>query len=98
MSEITGEIVDPDAIEDSGVQLDALAKATPEDQREAVKAVNLGHAKDVREVLPGAEDNEQDRVYMMLCKWWRKADQGTRVEFLNNWIDDDEIAVRYGRI
>ncbi len=30
-------------IEDSGVQLDALAAATPEQQREAVKAVNLGH-------------------------------------------------------
>ena len=38
-------------IEDSGVQLDALADATPEEQREAVKAVCLGHAKDVREIL-----------------------------------------------
>ncbi len=43
------------AIADSGVQLDALAAADPEDQREAVKAVNLGDAKDVREVLPEAK-------------------------------------------
>ena len=55
-----GEKIAPDvqkdiegtAIADSGVQLDALAAADPEDQREAVKAVNLGDAKDVREVLP----------------------------------------------
>lgn len=31
-------------IENSGVQLDALAKATPDEQREAVKAVNLGQS------------------------------------------------------
>ncbi len=31
------------------------AKAAPDEQREAVKAVNLGHAKDVREVLPETE-------------------------------------------
>ncbi len=43
-------------IEDSGVQLDALAKAPPDEQRKAVKAVNLGHAKDVRDVLPGADE------------------------------------------
>ncbi len=42
-------------IADSGVQLDALAAADPEDQREAVKAVNLGEVKDVREVLPEAK-------------------------------------------
>ncbi len=58
-----GEKIAPDvqkdiegtAIADSGVQLDALAAATPWDQREAVKAVNLGDAKDVREVLPEAK-------------------------------------------
>ncbi len=31
------------------------AKATPDEQREAVKVVNLGHAKNVREVLPETE-------------------------------------------
>ena len=58
-----GEKIAPDvqkaiegtAIENSGVQLDALAKATHDEQREAVKAVNLGDAKDVREVLPEAK-------------------------------------------
>ena len=58
-----GEKIAPDVqeelsgtdIETSGVQLDALATADPEDQREAVKAVNLGEAKDVREVLPETE-------------------------------------------
>jgi hypothetical protein len=58
-----GEKIAPDvqeelsgtAIENSGVQLDALAAADPEDQREAVKAVNLGEANDVRDVLPKAE-------------------------------------------
>ena len=43
-------------IEDSGVQLDALAKVSPDEQRKAVKAVNLGHAEDVRDVLPGADE------------------------------------------
>ena len=38
-------------IEDSGVQLDALAAATHDNQRKAVEAVVLGHAKDVRDVL-----------------------------------------------
>ncbi len=58
-----GEKIAPDVQEElsgttianSGVQLDALATAGPEDQREAVRAVNLGEAKDVREVLPEAE-------------------------------------------
>ncbi len=40
-------------IEDSGVQLDALAKALPDEQRKAVKEVNLGHAKDVRDFSAG---------------------------------------------
>ena len=31
------------------------AKATPDEQREAAKVVDLGHAKDVREVLPETE-------------------------------------------
>ncbi len=38
-------------IEDSGVQLDALAAASHDNQRKAVEAVVLGHAKDVRDVL-----------------------------------------------
>ena len=49
------------AIANSGVQLDALAAADPEDQREAVKAVNLGEAKDVREVLPAAKGKGKSR-------------------------------------
>ncbi len=73
-------------IEDSGVQLDALAKAPPDEQREAVRAVNLGHAKDVREVLPGAEEKDRERVYKNLCKWWCEADRETRDKFISNWI------------
>ena len=73
-------------MEDSGVQLDALAKVPPDEQRKAVKAVNLGHAKDVRDVLPGAEERDHDRVYKNLCKWWRKADKETRDQFISNWI------------
>ena len=38
-------------IENSGVQLDALAAASTDNQRKAVEAVVLGHAKDVRDVL-----------------------------------------------
>ncbi len=38
-------------IENSGVQLDALAAASHDNQRKAVEAVVLGHAKDVRDVL-----------------------------------------------
>ncbi len=41
--DVQKEIVGTD-IEDSGVQLDALAKAPPDEQRKAVKEVNLGHA------------------------------------------------------
>ena len=74
------------AIEDSGVQLDALAKAPPDELREAVRAVNLGHAKDVRDVLPGADEKDRERVYKNLCKWWLKADKKTRDQFISNWI------------
>lgn len=84
-------------IADSGVQLDALAKAAPDEQREAVKAVNLGHVKDVREVLPGKE-TDQDQAYRLLCKWWKEANTETCNKFLRNWIGDDDIAVRYGQI
>ena len=48
-------------IADSGVQLDALAKATHNEQRQAVKVINLGHAKDVREVLPEAEGKKHKK-------------------------------------
>ena len=89
-----GEKIPPDvkkeikgtAIEDSGVQLDALTKATPDEQREAVKSVVLGHTNDVRDVLPGAEKREQEKVYKNLSKWWRKADDETRSKFTVNWI------------
>ncbi len=42
-------------IADSGVQMDALTRATHDEQRETVKQVNLGQAKDVRDVLPKAQ-------------------------------------------
>jgi len=38
-------------ISDSGVELDALAKATPEEQVAAVEAVKTGQAKTIREVI-----------------------------------------------
>ncbi len=78
-------------IEDSGVQLDALAKVPPDEQRKAVKAVNLGHAKDVRDVLPGAEEKDRERVYKNLCKWWCEADRETRDKFISNWIGGEAV-------
>ena len=37
------------------------AKATPDEQREAAKVVDLGHAKDVREVLPETEGEKRKK-------------------------------------
>jgi ParB-like chromosome segregation protein Spo0J len=73
-------------IEDSGVQLDALARASPDEQREAVKAVTLGHAKDVREVLPGADKKQSDRIggvnYDRLCRAWNACSEDEQGRFL----------------
>ena len=33
--------------------------------------VTEGHAKGVREALPGGE-TQQEREYRLLCKWWRE--------------------------
>ena len=59
VDKMRGEKIAPDVmkdikgtdIEDSGVQLDALAAIDHEKQHEAVKQVLLGHVKDVREVV-----------------------------------------------
>ncbi len=93
-----GEKIAPDVqeeiagtkIEDMGVQLDALAAATPDEQRAAVREVSLGHATDVREVLPGGEERTRENTYKKLCEWWQKADKETRNKFVAAWITGAE--------
>lgn len=68
--DVKKEIADT-PIADSGVELDALAKADPKDQRIAVKRVKEGKAKTVREALPkkqGPSDRLKaaQRAYMRL--------------------------------
>jgi hypothetical protein len=53
--EIRDEIRDTPAIADKGVELDALANATPERQAAAVAAVKSGEAKSVRQALARLE-------------------------------------------
>jgi ParB family chromosome partitioning protein len=68
--DVKEEIADT-PIADSGVELDALAKADPKDQRIAVKRVKEGKAKTVRDALPkkqGPSDRLKtaQRAYMRL--------------------------------
>ena len=48
---VRDEIRDMPKIADSGVKLDTLAKAAPEEQAEAVKAVKTGQAENIRDAM-----------------------------------------------
>jgi ParB family chromosome partitioning protein len=67
---------------DKGVELDALAKIEPEQQRGAVRLVQAGHAKSVREAIKIMENDYQD-----LVDAWNaagtKARQWFREKYLN---------------
>jgi hypothetical protein len=87
-----GEKIAPDVkkeiegtpVADSGVQLDALAKATPDQQREAVKAVSLGNAKDVREVL-GPDPDHVQKQYEAVKNAYLRASAESR-ELFREWL------------
>ena len=82
-------------IEDSGVQLDALAKVDHDKQRDAVEQVVLGQAEDVRDVLEPYRhekstfwpdhDPAEVRLYA-LQNAWLKADDQIRNRFAA-WLE-----------
>ena len=59
--DVKEEIADT-PIADSGVELDALAKADPKDQRIAVARVKEGKAETVRDALPKKRDETLERL------------------------------------
>lgn len=66
---------------DSGVELDALAKATPKQQRKAVKKVKAGKAKTVRAALkPKAKQAKAPEA--ALVKVWKAATPAARKAFI----------------
>lgn len=58
-------------IADSGVDLDALAKAAPKAQRVAVKRVKEGKAKTVRDALPKKRDEHSDKLKAAMRAYMR---------------------------
>jgi len=79
------ELIADTPIADSGVDLDALAKAEHKDQRIAVKRVEEGKAKNVREALPkkqGPSDRLKaaQRAYMRLTEKEQKQ--------FRDWLDE----------
>jgi hypothetical protein len=60
--EIRDEIRSTPSIADKGVELDALANASPEDQKAAVAAVKTGAAKNLREILAKSKHDQPSPV------------------------------------
>ncbi len=71
-------------IEDSGVQLDALAAASHDNQRKAVEAVVSGHAKDVRDVL---HKKRRTKTQIRLDDFDRAIEAVCRTCSCITWID-----------
>ncbi len=100
-----GEKIAPDVmrdiqgtgIENSGVQLDALEKVDHEQQRAAVKQVNLGQEKDVRDALdPNRMETESNKKFEAIKRAWLNADDEAKDMFWN-WLDPLYIPATFRR-
>ena len=82
-------------IAESGVELEALASARPEQQREAVQKVLSSEAETVREIIVSPDniidDKNADRDLKNLRKAWDQASPTARLRFLQTLYDESHI-------
>lgn len=82
-------------IAESGVELEALASARPEQQREAVQKVLSSEAETVREIIVSPDniidDKNADRDLKNLRKAWDQAGPTARLRFLQTLYDESHI-------
>ena len=85
------------AVADSGVELDALASLSHDQQRQAVKRVEDGTSKTVREAKTfihgiDPEQEKEEELFKSLWNAWRKASPTVRQRFLNAVDETSEAA------
>ena len=72
-----------ESVGDKGVELDALANASPEEQREAISGVKSGEANSVREAL-GQKQCHHLNELRRLERAWNAAGETARKLFIEN--------------